>query len=395
MIVEGTEYLRLKVRGLSKQPRILFSLDSVRMPVVPLNIDSHAELKLFNDGYDYFNLLRYKVVSIPGVRISLQFLNTTSFGSSNQEATIKLSFKAEKGVTFTTRLSFVDENGQDYGIRVYGTADNCLLTNYWYMMPRVSRESYYIEVETSDGPVRLSENWTQSDLGARFAITREQLEQECDYIARWLNYFALPNPISEFPKSVVDAGGEPIFRLLHFLTGQKTYLPESYQHPLANYRALLVRLRGEGGSTNHISPLHLLGFKAACAESESRGSLYLSQEEHELLGMEAWCTVFYEILKVHYAARFAPKRNHGIPERLFESNVYSPAEVAILHWLEKCLGEETRIVDFDESLRSGAVLLQVIRKYTSVVREELLGKNEEDGLEQATRLYNLLYGLGL
>ena len=67
---------------------------------------------------------------------------------------------SEKAVSFSSRLEFYDESGATYPISISGTADNCLLTNFCYLLRNVN--DYTITAEETK-PIMLGEQLFDED----------------------------------------------------------------------------------------------------------------------------------------------------------------------------------------------------------------------------------------
>lgn len=55
----------------------------------------------------------------------------------------------------------------------------------------------------------------------------QYLEQNVEFLARWLNFYVLPSSIESFPNSIIEHQGAEIFELITFLSG-KTNFPFKY-----------------------------------------------------------------------------------------------------------------------------------------------------------------------
>ena len=67
---------------------------------------------------------------------------------------VEAKFMSEKPVSFSSRLEFHDESGVIYPISISGTADNCLLSNFSYLLRNAN--DYLITAEEGK-PIMLGE----------------------------------------------------------------------------------------------------------------------------------------------------------------------------------------------------------------------------------------------
>ena len=67
---------------------------------------------------------------------------------------MEAKFVSEKTVSFSSRLEFYDESGASYPISISGTADNCLLTNFSYLLRNLN--DFTITAE-ENRPIMLAE----------------------------------------------------------------------------------------------------------------------------------------------------------------------------------------------------------------------------------------------
>lgn len=117
---------------------------------------------------------------------------------------------------------------------------------------------------------------------------------------------------------------------------------------------MIRSLKTEGALLNHIRPEFLLSFPDYNAyirqlpknitETMSPSALRIPSSRFQYLSVDAWTTLFYQILKVYYLSRVTPKNLKSIPgmppeklalpEYVEGSNLYSPNENTLLHWIE-------------------------------------------------------------
>ena len=129
-----------------------------------------------------------------------------------------------------------------FTIPVSGTTDNCIFTNYTYFLRNENRFNIKTEgalqlVESSEnqptsGPLvrkgsshSLRSNLTNKSVLSYLGlapISPAVLANTIDYINRYLNSNLLTIPISNFPGSLIEHDGGPIFEILSFVSNKGT-----------------------------------------------------------------------------------------------------------------------------------------------------------------------------
>ena len=143
----------------------------------------------------------------------------------------------------------------------------------------------------------------------------------------------------------------------------------------------------------------------------------VSEQKFNYVSVDAWITIFYQILKIYYLNRITyksfkhlpgiPQDKQTIPDYYLEgSNIFSPAEVVLLRWME--IHSELvrpnvpiRITNFDDNLRDGTVFANVIESYLGVGRTQAIKEmrkspqNEEDYEWNANKIISALHEIKL
>ena len=142
--------LDLVFRGDAAFPKILFDRREILLPVVPLGIESKCIFRVINDGYENLTL-KYRVLEEDNFPIVCHFPEGKSVGITKQKLRVEASFLSEKVMSFTTKIEFCDTTGNFYYIPISGTTENCLLTNFPYMLRNKEEFKYeVVEFEKED-----------------------------------------------------------------------------------------------------------------------------------------------------------------------------------------------------------------------------------------------------
>lgn len=104
------------------------------MPVVPLGIETSSNFKIINDGYENCNLKCQFVDDVAGINVKVNFPEGPNIGITRQKLNIQLTWKFNKPMSFCLKLQFIDDMNRTFVIPVSGTTDNCIFTNYTYLL---------------------------------------------------------------------------------------------------------------------------------------------------------------------------------------------------------------------------------------------------------------------
>lgn len=458
---DGKPYATIRLKGEGAYPKILFDRREVIMPIVPLGVESRCTFKIENEGYQNLILKHYLAQDIGTIKLKVDFPDGKTLGTSTNTLRVDLSFMYSKPISFTAKLVFEDDSKQIYPIYISGTSDNCLLTNYPFF--QVSGDDFKLVAEPNK-PVRLEAN--DNDGGSEITgqgndhpqrdhsrigsfgsksvrstvgfspIPMSLLESTCKFCMNWLNNFVLVNPIENFPTDLITTNGQPIFEMISFLT--KRNPPQMSKIDAASkkltkievlhkqYSDLLHFLKENGAMLNTIRPEYLLSHSDLLAFYKKTPMPYvlpsvnkISEKYHKYVSMDAWTTLFYQILKVYYLCRVTPKLFKSmkelpgdkglLPEIYTEQNpVYSTSEMVLLRWAE--IGIETqypaltkpRLVNFDGDFQNGLAfggLLQLYIWYGNKSKRPINLKtsinSDEDKKNNIERVKNVMKEYGI
>jgi len=361
-------YLEFEMKGKGTTPKLMYDKNEIIIPPAPLRVESKAVFKARNQGYENLDLSKYRIkfMDYPPdpIPVELQFPEKTkAVNISKKELRMEAVFKSNKPINMTAKIEFQDDLiNQPDPIDVSAVADNCLLTNYSYILRWKDEVSFVMnngtielkhecpdsdDENTSSANARIKQSGRAlSKAGSTISRTSRKaltligytpvqpvlLRKTCDYIKRWLNSNALTSTVQHFPQDVIKEHGKQVYELLQFLTG-KAFAPPAtlpIQQPPANaapassnqsgavtgreddpdeiarakYEWLLTELTKYGAMLNTIRPEHLLSedeYKRICKRNKFAGGDAGARYAH--VSEEAWITLFYQILKIFYLRR--------------------------------------------------------------------------------------------
>lgn len=224
-------------------------------------------------------------------------------------------------------------------------------------------------------------------------IPMDLVERNKQYAAKWMNNFLPTLNLYSFPESVIELDGQPMIDFVGFISGKSglSLGDRAYKKAdrinsiLKQYDDLIRMLKGEGALLNHIRPYHLLNFndlnftlKGLSHEEIDHihpSVLRITNERFNYISSEAWCTLFYQVVRIYALSRVniksfrnvpgMPVEKHAVPECV--SNIYSREEGVLLRWLEvhyeQQFGITSRLLTWDKGLRDGWHLAAVIQAY--------------------------------
>ncbi|EGR27115.1 hypothetical protein IMG5_201370 [Ichthyophthirius multifiliis] len=431
-------YVEIELKGESSFPRLLFDRKEIILPVVPLEINSKCIFRIINDGYDNINL-KYKIIQdIQALNIQINWIEGKNLGISKQRIKVEVVFSSKKPISFSTRIEFNDDQENVYPIIISGTSDNCLFSNYGYFQR--SYGDYKLKLKDGNGNIIVQEeeddlisqdgqqNRNKRKLGTSvqsYSSTKSQaqalgyypipkvlLDKSIEYITRWLNYNILQSPIKKFPSCIIEHNGSQIFELIFFLTGNNqcqslkaninSLLPknEQIQKIYKQYDDLLRFLKKEGAFLNHIRPEYLLSYRdyvifikflpSQLISTVSQSGIMLSQNTFLYLQIDAWITVFYQILKIYFLNRVntknfkliqgIPSDKLTIPDYIQNSNALSTSESLVIYWIE-CIFQRknnTRLINLEQDLKDGIFMQALLVNYLGKVAQNALIELKKD-----------------
>lgn len=444
-----TPYTEILLKGEGASPRLLFDRREVILPITPLDTYARSTFRIINDGYENLNIATPKVsADLGSIELQFRFPDGNSVNNiTKTKLKVEVSVKYKKPISFTTRIDIFDDENIAYPIIVSGTIDNCLLTVQPFLQRHsddefhmVAEDGKAIRFEELDddaasqgspraGSIAVSRAGSHTSRGARTLlgytpIPDHMLGKSAEHVVRWLNFNAILNSISKFPSDVADNNGSQIFELIQFLTGKMPQCKASLNNVTKKserikllwkqYDDLIRSLKENGALLNTIRPEYLLKYQDFNNYTKSNPNVYvqdakLSEAKFNYLTLDAWITLFYQIIKIYYLTRVnykafralpgIPSDKLQIPDYYLEgSNIYTSHEGILLRWMEvqcetlKPNSVPTRIKDFSDSLRDGLVFANVIQSYVGLGRIQafkglcLTPQSEEDFESNANKV---------
>jgi hypothetical protein len=196
-------------------------------------------------------------------------------------------------------------------------------------------------------------------------IHNKFLEENCEFIKRWLSFNVLTQGLQSFPATIIEHNGSEIFELISFLTGRANFPFRANLDGVSKrvdrsarlykqYDDLVRQLKTEGALLNHIRPEFLLSYADFTAyikqlprtitDHLAPSAQRLPANRFSYLSIDAWTTLFYQILKVYYLSRVnvksfraipgIPPEKTTLPTYVEGSNIYSVSEGILFHWVE-------------------------------------------------------------
>ena len=370
-------------------PRLYFDKRELILPIVPLNIESTIKFKIKNDGYENSKIF-HKIDSQMGLLpIELKYLDDHTIGYMKNELRMEISFKCAKPLSFTCKLIFFDEDNVESYIMVAGTTDNSLFTNFSFFQSNfenyeISRENDSInvkKVKDNDMDLDLNEdrksvNFTVSHMSTVVTktsvlgfkkIRKEDIENNCKFLKRYIK-IVYPNAIiSQFPEDIVKDHGNILFEIIYNLTGKTPPgkivkfdddLSKKATQLRQQYFEVIKFLQEQGAYLNTVFPEYLLDytfFKKYLMNDPNTARILEPNwdknkrliAQYQYLHKESWILLIYQILKIYYLSRVNvktfPSSLKHLPDDIslkymnlksFPSNMYSSSELFLLKWLQ-------------------------------------------------------------
>ncbi|KAL4498636.1 hypothetical protein ABPG72_019754 [Tetrahymena utriculariae] len=439
----NSSYIDITLKGEGAFPKLLFDRKEIILPIVPLGVEAKCVFRIINSGYENLNL-KYKIVDdISKLNIDLAFPEGKNLGITKNKIKVEATFSSKKPISFTTRIEFYDDAERSYDIQISGTTDNSLFTNYSYFQ-RYAGE-FKIDLEHDRSPLKLevdeddldsvdglsdgragkaaaaaakkkatggaqsvvsaktlssygSSKSTKSLLGYS-PVPTQYLEQNVEFLCRWLNFYVLTQTIQNFPNSIIESNGFQVFDILTYLSGKTTFnfkanidsstkRLEKIEKLYKQYDELIRTLKVEGALLNHIRPEYLFSYNdylfylKTLPEKKQQNltpsALKMPALRFQYLSIEAWTSLIYQMIKIYYLSRINPKtfksvpglppEKAQIPEYIEGSNFISSSEALLLNWFEihnEIIHpiQKRRIRNFDEDFQDSNLYASVIQSY--------------------------------
>lgn len=373
------QYTTLSVKGSGSNPKITFDVNEIVLPIVPLGVKSRAIFQVINEGYENLEL-RYKLpADTARVPIQLNFIEGRHLSTEKLSIPVEVLFETKKPMSFTANIDFYDMENNRFSIPVTCTADNCLLSNYPYLVQ--NKDSYIIHT-TEDGSIQLisrdeaeengfsnavndqlstgytasvysSYTTTSSKLSANTRMLRKIISRRSTKrLLKWINLIVLSSPIDDLLKATVHSNGSILYDMIQFLSGKKapgkaSKLPNNKKEIVValyeQYENLLNFLRSYGALLNMIRPHHFLqyeDYRQLLDHPKMKGEKKVGEQTFRYKSQIAWLTTIYQIIKLFYLNRITTKVFKSLPPFINDaevniptSNLYSTPECVLLKWI--------------------------------------------------------------
>ena len=128
---EETPYNELRLKAEGAAPCLLFETTDLILPTVPLNTESSSRLVIINDGYNKTHLSYSITQNVSDVNLSVTFINGNHLNAVKNVCIVEVKFIAKSPISFLTQIDFEDNNKKPYSVKVSGTSDDFLFTNFF------------------------------------------------------------------------------------------------------------------------------------------------------------------------------------------------------------------------------------------------------------------------
>ena len=262
------------------------------------------------------------------------------------------------------------------------------------------------------------------------------IEQNCKMVKKYLkkihldDSFKQNNIIKVFPDDIVKDNGKVIYILIKNLIGKEPPDKIVNLESDLNKRALQVReqycklirfLQECGACLNTVFPEYLLDlnlYKRYISMDQSRAKVLDPKwEKSKSLAIQwryyhkmSWVLLVYQILKIFYLSRVNHKKflqviKHLPPEiqqkysssRIPPSNVYSPAELLLLRWVNACFeainpGIQRNAITFSKDFSDSSFLTAIILSYFPKEERNVL-KRKTASIDAKQINYNMILSI--
>jgi hypothetical protein len=299
-------YFDLQLQGMGSNPTLSFDIREITFPVCPLGITSKQIFNITNEGYEELNLQYRLPTDTAKIPLTLTFPEGNVLSIERTAIPVELSFMSTKPISFTANVQFFDGRGQTFTILVTCTADNCLLTNYSFLIE--NKDAYRLEApQEKNKPIMLAErpdrgehrvgtasskrgndgefndalSSSHSAMTANTAMSSGPLTQadrtirriynkrNAERLLNWLNVNALTNPVDDLIKTLLFSNGGILYDMLYQMSSKKapgrvsklsSNRTDSLKELMSQYEQLLTFLKSFGALLNVVRPEYLLRY---------------------------------------------------------------------------------------------------------------------------------------
>ncbi len=363
--------LDIKLKGIGADPAIRFDVLELILPVTPLNIPIVQTFYVINEGYENLDLKYRLPIDTSKVPLKLRFPEGSKLSAHKQKVPVELTFISTKPISFNSKIDFFDHDGNKYSIHVSCTADNCLLTNYPYLV--ANKETFNLnnqqgepisllfddnrdDREKDDDTMSSTSVYSENTEATGFSTTLPRMfrKKNIDRVLHWLNASVLENPIDDLMKAILLSNGRVVYDIVGYLSGKQLTKRKKrpsnkgetpYQALYSHHEEQLNMLKTYGAFVSTVRAELLLSyddFVKLTTDSGFPNSYHeprrMSESTFRYRSAEAWGTVLYQIIKVFLLSTINLKQAKAMSPEIFagseivfpSSNVYSVAENILL-----------------------------------------------------------------
>ena len=394
---------KIDVIGLGCKPRLYFDRREIIMPVVPLGVESRVRFRIKNDGFENARIEHRFTSEMGHLNIQVDYLDDHSIGLLKSRLRMEVYFTFNKPISFTGRLSFIDDENNETTIMISGTCENSLMTNYFFFK---SFEKQYNLRKEENGAIKFIK--TESDLvdlddrksvdsvsvvssvntrKREIKISKDVIEMNCEYLKNYINSLC-GTTIKVFPKDVIDSNGEILLLIIENLSNKKVPninfaiddqdTAKIAHHQRNCYLAIIRHLQEQGAFLNTVFPEFLMDFrlykKYLLTDEKTNDLLEQNWNENkklkknwQLINQESWIMLINQIIKIFFINRVNSKTFKKAISHLnqyqrdeletfvpVQSNLYSNSELFLLKWLEANINgvspQAVELLDFEKQV---------------------------------------------
>ncbi|EKX37711.1 hypothetical protein GUITHDRAFT_116187 [Guillardia theta CCMP2712] len=447
---EPSPYFSVHVHGTGTFPRLEFDRREVLLPTTPCGIPSEVTFFIINHGYDNLDI-KYKLPADTAViPLSFSFPLGTITSVMRTRIPVQVSFTYPKSLSFSSKVCFFDDHGNEFSILIAGRTDACFLSVFPFITlhgadckilpksgkgPTAEVSGTKMAVMSKEGTIELEEKEeVKSRQRLADLIPNNEFLCECsvlaepsskDLLVKWINLSLLRQPMQRFPEELIKSKGRQLVQLVETFTG-KSILPkdktsqarrtpanrkEEAEEERMWYEEFLAFLKTSGALIDVIRPEYLLHYDLFQKLVLDKSSESYSEEQHkyydryyELINTGSWLLLTYQVIKLFSFNRITPSLVRSMPmvdaktiklSSQLTSNVYSNSELLLLSWLayhnERMVPtEKANLLNFDLDLHDGRVIAYLISSHVPSLKSMLSGlKRADDRAQQLSNIHNV------
>lgn len=354
------EYMQLGFKGSGAFPKLEFDCQDIILPIVPLNTKAVGMFYIINSGYETLDL-KYKIpLDQTKIPLELSFPNGKVVNTVIKKIPVVVTFTATKSMSFTARIDFNDNQNNRFSINVTGTSDNCLLSNYPYLLSHNQTHTLYAQDKR---PVQLYEidhiKYLQSgkqgykSLDTKKSITNGRKSSIMDiditppspipsqhnisFLLDFISQTISTDQITSIEQLKYD-DGVLIYKLLGLLTNKRipgmpkvwpTKPEQKLEKKIEMYNEMLNFLKSHGALLNTVDAKGLLSsddyvlYKTKLLKKSNPDKIYQDMEikslqntfleEYPNYSLSCWTTLLYQIIRILVLFRVSPINFFNLP----------------------------------------------------------------------------------